>query len=229
MAKYYYDLHIHSCLSPCGDELMTLTNILNMAKLKELDIISVTDHNSAKNIEPLLLAAVDFDILVIPGIEVESYEGIHFLCYFRDLESIKQFDQIIYENLPNIKNNEKLLGKQILLNQIDEEVGYENRMLLHSTNLKMDTLIDLVHDFHGIIFASHIDKYANSIQTILGFIPNDLLIDGIEIKDKNYELPSKYIVIYNSDAHFIADICEKENYLDISEKTINDFFKYFSR
>ena len=44
------DLHMHSCLSPCGDELMTPNNIVNMAKLKGLDAIAVCDHNTARHL-----------------------------------------------------------------------------------------------------------------------------------------------------------------------------------
>ena len=39
--EYFADLHIHSCLSPCGDEDMTPANICGMAKLKGLDRKSV--------------------------------------------------------------------------------------------------------------------------------------------------------------------------------------------
>ena len=44
----HYDLHIHSCLSPCADDSMTPHNICNMAKIKGLDLIAVTDHNSMR-------------------------------------------------------------------------------------------------------------------------------------------------------------------------------------
>ena len=33
-----YDLHLHSCLSPCGDEENTPANIVGMAVVKELDV-----------------------------------------------------------------------------------------------------------------------------------------------------------------------------------------------
>ena len=46
----YCDLHIHSCLSPCGDALMTPNNIVGMAYIKELDAIAVCDHNACRNL-----------------------------------------------------------------------------------------------------------------------------------------------------------------------------------
>jgi len=51
--KLYYDLHIHSALSPCASDDMTPNNIVNMCVLKGLDIIAVTDHNSARNVEAI--------------------------------------------------------------------------------------------------------------------------------------------------------------------------------
>ncbi|MEF9894975.1 MAG: PHP domain-containing protein [Clostridia bacterium] len=50
MAGVAVDLHIHSCLSPCGDELMTPNNIVRMSALKGLELIAVTDHNTARQL-----------------------------------------------------------------------------------------------------------------------------------------------------------------------------------
>ena len=43
------DLHIHSCLSPCGDDAMTPFDLVGMSLLNGVDLIALTDHNSAKN------------------------------------------------------------------------------------------------------------------------------------------------------------------------------------
>ena len=47
--KISYDLHLHSCLSPCADDDMTPYNIAGMAMLLGLQLLALTDHNSAKN------------------------------------------------------------------------------------------------------------------------------------------------------------------------------------
>ena len=39
----YYDFHIHSCLSPCGDDDNTPNNIVNMALIKGLNAIALSD------------------------------------------------------------------------------------------------------------------------------------------------------------------------------------------
>ena len=44
----FADLHIHSCLSPCGHEWMTPGNIAGMAKIKELDAIAMDIYHHAE-------------------------------------------------------------------------------------------------------------------------------------------------------------------------------------
>ena len=112
--KYAADLHIHSCLSPCSEDDMTPNNIINMALIKGLDIIAVTDHNSGKNVESVIEAAKN-RILVVPGIEVESKEEVHLLTYFRKLNDLKSFNHIISKNLPKIKIDTKIWGNQIVM------------------------------------------------------------------------------------------------------------------
>lgn len=67
MRPVFYDLHIHSCLSPCGDQDMTPKNIVNMALLKELELIALTDHNSCKNCPAIMKAAAGTGLVVLPA------------------------------------------------------------------------------------------------------------------------------------------------------------------
>lgn len=232
MIKCFYDLHIHSALSPCASNDMTPNNIINMAILKGLDIIAVTDHNSAKNIGAILKVAKAKNIIVIPGIEVETYEGIHMLCLFRNLEDINIFDKLIYRNLPKVRNNENVFGEQIIFNEDDTYKCEEMQMLLNATCLKLNEVIKLVHLLNGLIFCAHIDRLKNSIITVLGFIPENLAVDGVEIISNNnqniYDKQfKKYRIIQNSDAHYLGNIYEKMNNIYLQEKSINGFFDYF--
>ena len=101
--KAYYDLHIHSALSPCGDEDMTPNNIVNMSLLKGLDVIAVTDHNSCGNVRAVMEVAGD-RLLVIPGLEVETAEEVHVLCYFPTLEQAEQLWEILKAHRLPVKN-----------------------------------------------------------------------------------------------------------------------------
>jgi len=234
MVKCFYDLHVHSALSPCASIEMTPNNIVNMACLKGLDLLAITDHNSAKNIEAIMDVAKNQDIIVIPGVEVETYEGIHMLCYFQTLTDVLLFDKIVYQNIPRIQNKEDLCGQQLIINHHDQIICKEVKMLMNSTHLKLNELINIVRLLNGLVFPAHINRYANSIVTILGFIPEDLEITGIEISKgdqleryQDNHLFSKYRIIQNSDAHYLGDICEKMNYLNLREKSIQAFFESF--
>ncbi|HOO13429.1 MAG TPA: PHP domain-containing protein, partial [Bacillota bacterium] len=117
------DLHIHSALSPCGDNDMTPNNIVNMALLKGLDAIAVTDHNSAENVEAVMKLGFEKGIVVVPGMEVQSKEEVHLLCYFSDLDRALGFQQRVYDNLEG-ENNPDYFGDQLIMDEMDRVVGH---------------------------------------------------------------------------------------------------------
>lgn len=224
-----YDLHIHTALSPCADNDMTPNNIVNMSLLKGLDIIAITDHNSCANAEACTKCAENKPLMVIPGIEVETSEEIHVICLFPDIQSALQMQQIIYSRLPSVKNNERIFGKQLILNEEDELVSTEERLLLTSAALTINELFDIVHNtLYGCAIPAHIDRQANSLLTSFGAIPEDINISCVEISHKYKEelLTEKYPQIksmrkmYSSDAHYLGDISEPGNFLDIDVRSV---------
>ena len=116
MPELNYDLHIHSCLSPCGDDDMTPANIVGMAMIKGLDLIAVTDHNSCKNCPAVLTMADAYGLTALPGMELTTSEEVHVVCLFADLKDALAFDEYVYSRLMPIPNNEKIFGKQQLYN-----------------------------------------------------------------------------------------------------------------
>jgi 3',5'-nucleoside bisphosphate phosphatase len=225
--KIFYDLHIHTGLSPCADNDMTPSNIVNMALLKGLDVISITDHNRGLNVKPVMEVAKETGLIVIPGIEVETKEGIHVVCYFEIYDAFMRFESKIYEALPTIQNRIDLVGEQCIYNVEDEVIGIEERMLSLSSQLSLNQVIALCHEMGGLISLAHINRESNSILTILGFIPPDLKVDAIEwhpkIKHKkieNYAFP----ILYNSDAHCLGALSESDYVLEVKEKSIQAVF-----
>lgn len=217
--KFYYDLHIHSDLSPCGHKDMTPNNIVNMAYLKGLNIISVTDHNSIKNVKAVKEVASKVGLEVIPGIEVTSKEEVHVLCYFRNFCDAEVFGDIIYESLPNIKNNKDIFGEQNVYNSKDEIIGQIEKLLISATKYSIEEIYKLTIKHNGIMVPAHINKKSNSILGILGFIPFDLKINFIEVYDKvgiNEKIINKYKVLRNSDAHHLVDISEPVNSIELN-------------
>ncbi|MTI66711.1 MAG: PHP domain-containing protein [Firmicutes bacterium] len=229
--KLSFDMHIHSALSPCGDNEMTPNNIVNMAFLKGLDIIAVTDHNKALNVEPVIELAREKDILVIPGIEVTTKEEVHVLCYFKTIKDLYKFENKVYKSLPDIKNNEKVFGEQLVLNSKDEIVRKVDKLLLNSSKYKLDEIKKIVLDNNGLLIPAHVDKKAYSLLGVLGFIPDNLGVKTIEIsKNCDFDILEKFIdkrkynIIKNSDAHYLKDINEEENYLYPGNRNIESIF-----
>lgn len=109
MTELAYDLHIHSCLSPCGDDDMTPANIAGMAALKGLDAVALTDHNSCKNCPAFLAAAKEYGIIGIPGMELTTSEEVHAVCLFPELYQAMEFDRFVYSRLIKVKNRPEIL------------------------------------------------------------------------------------------------------------------------
>lgn len=228
------DLHIHSALSPCADNDMTPNNIINMALLKGLDIISVTDHNNASNLPAIHQVAVDKGMMLLPGIEVQTKEEVHILCYFKNAASAVEFGEMVYSRLPDVRIDEKIFGEQLVLDSEDNIIGKLDKLLLSSTDITIDQLFGLAKDFNGICIPAHVDRPSCSIISNLGFIPGNLGIKTVEISKgktlssilSNYPYLKNYRVIKSSDAHYLYDICERENFIDPDEYTLTDIFKY---
>lgn len=231
--KVAYDLHIHSALSPCGDNDMTPNNIVNMAKLKGLNVIAITDHNSMLNLIPTMEVAQSKDILVVPGIEVTTKEEVHALCYFPTAEEGMSFQNIIYESLPDVTNKEDIFGHQLILDREDNVLGKIEKMLLNTSGYTIEEIFQLVKKHNGVLVPAHIDKKSFSIISTLGFMPCTLNIKTIEIFDlnkledmKNTFLLEGYNIIKNSDAHYLVDINEADYYLNISSFTAESVVEY---
>lgn len=226
----YTDLHIHTALSPCGDEDMTPNNIVNMALLKGLDAIAITDHNSVENALPCMKVGMENGLLVIPGMELQTKEEVHVVCLFPDFESALIFQEYVYSKLPPLKNNESLFGEQIIFNENDEVVRHTSRLLLASADLTLNDAFYKVNELNGAFIPAHIDRDAYGIISALGFIPEDLPVHTLEYKSVeglkkllDAKIISKnYNFIQSSDAHYLQDISERQNKINVDElKTIN--------
>lgn len=217
--KLYYDLHIHSDLSPCGSNDMTPNNIINMSLIKGLNIISVTDHNTTSNLPAVIAAGEGTGLRVIPGIEVNTKEEVHVLCYFKNLDNAMEFGTIIYDSLPDIKNNSDIFGEQNIYNYKDEITGSLDKLLINASSYTIEDIYSIVKQYNGVMVPAHINKMSNSILGVLGFMPFNLKIDFVEVYKKmpiSNKVNEKYKVIYNSDAHQLIDISEAENYFELN-------------
>lgn len=227
MAALYYDLHIHSCLSPCGSDDMTPYNIVGMAMLKGLDVIAVTDHNSCKNCPAVLAAAEEYGILAVPGMELTTSEEVHAVCLFSSLEEAMRFDAYVHERILPIQNREDIFGKQEIYGPEDTITGTEEILLISATSISFEGLWELVESFGGVMIPAHVDKGSNSLIANLGFVPEDSLFTTAEVHDlkKLHALrkTNPYLegcrIISSSDAHYLEDIKEPELTIEVRERT----------
>lgn len=222
MNKYYYDLHIHSCLSPCADDDNTPNNLVGMASLCGLNILALTDHNSTKNCPAFFDAAERYGIIPIAGMELTTAEDIHIVCLFRHLEDAVRFGEFVKEHLMAVKNKPNIFGEQLILDNEDNIIGKEENLLSVATDISVEALPPIVDNYGGICYPAHIDRDANGIIAILGTLPSTPHFNTVEFKCREkiaeytslYNLFGKTIVI-DSDAHYLTDMDDGKNYFEL--------------
>ncbi len=209
------DLHVHTCLSPCAGLDMTPMKIVEKARQRGLSLIAVTDHNTAQNASAVMAAALGSDLRVIPGMVVTTAEEVHVVALFETLESAAALQHVVFDNLtPGIKNDENLFGMQVISNEFDEVVGFNERLLIGATTLDLGEVVDTIHRFGGLAVAAHIDREGFSVIGQLGFIPDGMDFDALEISKRlslaqgmaqfgEYE---RFPFITSSDAHSLDEI-----------------------
>ncbi len=225
MNRYYYDLHIHSCLSPCGDDDNTPNNIAGMASLCGLNIVALTDHNSCANCPAFFKAAKQYGIIAIAGMELTTSEDIHIICLFEKLGDAMAFDQKLQEYKIPIKNRADIFGNQLILDGDDKIIGEEENLLINATMLSVTDVPQLVGEFGGICYPAHIDRHSNGIISVLGTFPESPNFNCVEFHDgskadeyiQKYSLQDKKIIV-SSDAHNLENMRDKENYFEIDDE-----------
>jgi PHP family Zn ribbon phosphoesterase len=231
--KLSYDFHIHSCLSPCGDDDNTPANIVGMAALKGLDVIALTDHNSCGNCRSAEHLASEYGLIFIPGMELTTAEEVHVLALFPDCDKAEKFSDYVHNLILPIENDEKAFGKQQFVDEDDNIIGNERTLLINATSISFDCAFDEITRFGGVMIPAHIDKSSTSVLSNMGFIPDDSKFLCAEIKHSGFteKLISEnpYLkncnIIYNSDAHYLEDINEPEHFIEVGEKSAADVIK----
>ena len=225
MKRLYFDLHNHSCLSPCADNDMTPNNLAALAVLAKIDIMALTDHNSSRNCPAFFKAAQEYGIVPVAGMELTTSEDIHVVCLFEDINDALDFDKEVYSHLYKVKNRPDIYGDQLICGENDEVVGTEEYLISNATDISYDDVPALVSGFNGICFPAHVDREANSVIETLGTFPEFPDFSCVEMYDinKREELEKKYpalkgkLVISGSDAHFIHAVRDASMYFEVPD------------
>lgn len=234
--RLYYDLHLHSCLSPCGDKDMTPYNLVNMAKLLGYDIIALTDHNSAENCKSAVEIGKATGITVVPGMELCTSEEIHNVCLFPCVEKAEQFSRFVKTTMAPVKNKKEIFGDQLIMDTEDNVIGEEEILLTVASSISIDELPPLVKEFGGVCYPAHIDRESYSVISALGDFPSSLDVNAFELTPsadeeewrKDYAALEGKLLIRSSDAHYLQNMREPEFTLELKENTAQaliDFLK----
>ena len=226
MNRYYYDLHVHSCLSPCADNDMTPNNIAGMAALAGLNIVALTDHNSCRNCPAFFAAAKKQGIIPVAGMELTTAEDIHIICLFEKLSDALSFNDDVDAVRIRIPNRVDIFGDQLLTDENDEVIGIETDLLSNATQLMLDEVPPLVERHNGICYPAHIDREANGILSTLGIFPETPQFAVSEFHDaekiESYRRLHPTIehmnLVVSSDAHYLWDIRDKEHFFDLEDE-----------
>lgn len=226
MRQLRADLHVHTCLSPCAEPEMVPTAIVKQAKRIGLDIIGICDHNSAENVGSVMRAGQRENLSIIAGMEITSREEVHVLGLFSDEDPLLRLQDLVYEHLPG-ENDPEAFGPQMVVNEYDSVVGSTTKLLIGATTFSLEETVSAIHDAGGLAIAAHIDRERFGLIGQLGFIPEGLPLDALEVSarasiaDYWNGLP----VVTSSDAHFLNDIGKSSTCFLLAEATLEEIAK----
>jgi anti-sigma regulatory factor (Ser/Thr protein kinase) len=206
------DLHVHTCLSPCGDLDMHPAGLAAAARAAGLDGVAVCDHNSAANAAAVVRAGRAVDLAVIPGLEIASEEEVHVLAWLPDVPSAEGLQRQVYGVLPG-RNDERAFGQQVVVTETGEVTGFDERLLIGATTWPLDRVVAEIHAAGGLAVAAHVDRERFGLVGQLGFVPPRLAADAVEVSARTTlaEGRARYAggatpVVTASDAHAPAEV-----------------------
>ncbi|MHC1784892.1 MAG: PHP domain-containing protein [Anaerolineaceae bacterium] len=175
------ELHVHTVLSPCAEVEMIPPLIIAEALAHNINLIAITDHNSSANIAAVQKAAKNFDITVLPGVELQTREEVHILCIFDTLAQIAAFQKTINNALPPIRNRPDYFGEQFVVDETGDFIKREDRLLLTSTDISLNDAAEEVDSLGGLFIPAHVNRSAFGLIGTLGFIPPNIHFEAVEI------------------------------------------------
>lgn len=216
MKRCAFDLHSHSCLSPCAENSSTPDVMAGLFALSGFDVAALTDHNSCRNCEAFLKACEHYGILGIPGMELNTAEEVHVICLFEELSSAMAFSEYVYTRLPDVRNRPRIFGEQLYAAWDGSITGEEEKLLISASGIGVYEAADLAAKFGGTAYPAHIDREANSLLNNLGFWDGGM---GFGLAELSMACPADFPsrradlvgvrFLRGSDAHRVEQIPER--------------------
>ena len=224
MSRYYYDLHSHSCLSPCADNGNTPHDLAGMGVLAGLQIMALTDHNTCRNCPAFCRAAEALGLIPVPGMELTTAEDVHMVCLFPSLEAALAFDAAVDARRVRVRNRPEIFGEQQIMDENDVLLGIEPDLLSNATTVTVEESVLLAAAYDGVCYPAHIDREANGIIAVLGTLPESPRFPCAELHDATRETALRAAhpalaglpLIVGSDAHCLWDVRDAAQALELA-------------
>jgi PHP family Zn ribbon phosphoesterase len=171
MITFRAELHVHTVLSPCAGVEMIPPLIVKEALERGICLIAITDHNASANAGAVIEAAKGTELVILPGMELQTKEEVHLLCLFDTLEQLAEWQKIVDKLLPDVPNTVEFFGEQFVVDASGEFIRREERLLLNSVNIELEHAARKVNGLGGLAIPAHVDRKANGLIEILGLIP----------------------------------------------------------
>jgi 3',5'-nucleoside bisphosphate phosphatase len=209
MKTYRAELHSHTVLSPCAEVEMIPPLIVQTVIEKGINLLAVTDHNASANVIAVQQAARDTGLIVLPGMELQTREEVHLLCLFDTLEQLEAWQTLVDDHLPPLENDIEHFGEQFVVDAEGDFIRRELRLLLTSTDLSLEEAVGAVNAIDGLAIPAHIDRKANGLLALLGFVPTQVAVNALELSRHisidvaplRYPQIRGYPLVQDGDAH----------------------------
>ncbi|NLN71063.1 MAG: histidinol-phosphatase [Chloroflexi bacterium] len=195
--------------------------IVQTALEQEINLIAITDHNASDNVGAVIEAAQGSDLIVFPGIELQTQEDVHVLCLFDTLEQLSDFQSLVDKNLPSLQNNIEYFGEQFIVDATGDFLDRKQQLLITGTYLSFNKAFQAVTDLGGLFIPAHVNRKMFGLYYHLGFVPPDLPIEALELSRhitveqawKEYPQTRNYPLIQSGDVHYLADFLGVNQFL----------------
>ncbi len=213
---------------------MSPREVVSAALRNGMELIGVCDHNSAENVLAVKKAGSRNGLVVLGGMEVTSSEEAHILVFFDDDDELLDFQAFIYQHLAG-KNDGHSFGLQVIADDEDGVSGFCDRLLIGATSLPAEAIVTRARAAKGasLVMAAHVDREAFSIIGQLGFVPESLVLDALEISantdvataKKRFPDCARYPLLTGSDAHTPGDIGKRYAVFTLENGTVAEIKK----
>lgn len=195
-----------------------------------INLLAITDHNSAANAAAVQKAAAGTELTVLPGIELQTREEVHSLCLFDRLEQAQALQGWIDARLPNRENNPEFFGEQFIVDETGDFIRREERLLLNSVDASLTDAWEEVERLDGLLIPAHVNRTVYGLIAVLGMPPVDITLEALEISRhiqpeeacRRFPQIKGYPLLQNGDVHFLADFLGSTCWM-IEQPSIQEF------